>query len=70
MPYTFDSHIFCGLRSSAFNRLPKSQNELNIYSSSVVEDEEVLLAEDTLSNHTDLADSEPVTNEVRKQFLR
>ncbi|XP_066469734.1 ATP-binding cassette sub-family C member 3 isoform X2 [Tiliqua scincoides] len=35
-----------------------------------VEDEEVLLAEDTLSNHADLADSEPVTNEVRKQFLR
>uniref|UniRef100_A0A8D2LEX9 ATP binding cassette subfamily C member 3 n=1 Tax=Varanus komodoensis TaxID=61221 RepID=A0A8D2LEX9_VARKO len=31
---------------------------------------EVLLAEDTLSNHTDLADSEPVANEVRKQFLR
>ncbi|XP_044275918.1 ATP-binding cassette sub-family C member 3 isoform X4 [Varanus komodoensis] len=36
----------------------------------IVEDEEVLLAEDTLSNHTDLADSEPVANEVRKQFLR
>ncbi|XP_020670742.3 ATP-binding cassette sub-family C member 3 isoform X1 [Pogona vitticeps] len=36
----------------------------------IIEDEEVLLAEDTLSNHTDLADSEPVTNEVRKQFLR
>ncbi|XP_054832209.1 ATP-binding cassette sub-family C member 3 [Eublepharis macularius] len=36
----------------------------------IVEDEEVLLAEDTLSNHMDLADSEPVTNEVRKQFLR
>uniref|UniRef100_A0A0F7ZCE2 ATP-binding cassette, sub-family C (CFTR/MRP), member 3 n=1 Tax=Crotalus adamanteus TaxID=8729 RepID=A0A0F7ZCE2_CROAD len=36
----------------------------------IMEDEEVLLAEDTLSNHTDLADSEPVTNEVRKQFLR
>ncbi|XP_044275915.1 ATP-binding cassette sub-family C member 3 isoform X2 [Varanus komodoensis] len=35
-----------------------------------MEDEEVLLAEDTLSNHTDLADSEPVANEVRKQFLR
>uniref|UniRef100_A0A8C9G230 ABC-type glutathione-S-conjugate transporter n=1 Tax=Pavo cristatus TaxID=9049 RepID=A0A8C9G230_PAVCR len=32
--------------------------------------EEVLLAEDTLSIHTDLADNEPVTNEVRKQFLR
>ncbi|XP_074870252.1 ATP-binding cassette sub-family C member 3 isoform X2 [Carettochelys insculpta] len=36
----------------------------------MLEDEEVLLAEDTLSNHTDLADNEPVTNEVRKQFLR
>ncbi|XP_058021721.1 ATP-binding cassette sub-family C member 3 isoform X2 [Ahaetulla prasina] len=36
----------------------------------IMEDEEVLLAEDTLSNHTDLADNEPVTNEVRKQFLR
>lgn len=34
------------------------------------EEEEVLLAEDTLSIHTDLADNEPVTNEVRKQFLR
>ncbi|XP_068007071.1 ATP-binding cassette sub-family C member 3 isoform X2 [Melanerpes formicivorus] len=33
-------------------------------------DDEVLLAEDTLSIHTDLADNEPVTNEVRKQFLR
>uniref|UniRef100_A0A8B9FKZ9 Canalicular multispecific organic anion transporter 2 n=1 Tax=Amazona collaria TaxID=241587 RepID=A0A8B9FKZ9_9PSIT len=32
--------------------------------------EEVLLAEDTLSIHTDLADNEPVTNEVRKHFLR
>ncbi|NXH09840.1 MRP3 protein, partial [Bucco capensis] len=35
----------------------------------MLEDEEVLLAEDTLSIHTDLADNEPVTNEVRKQFL-
>ncbi|NXK48651.1 MRP3 protein, partial [Chauna torquata] len=35
----------------------------------MVEEEEVLLAEDTLSIHTDLADNEPVTNEVRKQFL-
>ncbi|NWV02567.1 MRP3 protein, partial [Ptilonorhynchus violaceus] len=35
----------------------------------MLEEEEVLLAEDTLSIHTDLADSEPVTNEVRKQFL-
>lgn len=36
----------------------------------VLEEEEVLLAEDTLSIHTDLADNEPVANEVRKQFLR
>ncbi|KAL9833556.1 ATP-binding cassette sub-family C member 3 isoform 1-T1 [Geothlypis trichas] len=36
----------------------------------ILEEEEVLLAEDTLSIHTDLADNEPVTNEVRKQFLR
>ncbi|XP_041342567.1 ATP-binding cassette sub-family C member 3 [Pyrgilauda ruficollis] len=36
----------------------------------LLEEEEVLLAEDTLSIHTDLADNEPVTNEVRKQFLR
>ncbi|XP_010213933.1 PREDICTED: canalicular multispecific organic anion transporter 2 isoform X2 [Tinamus guttatus] len=35
-----------------------------------MEEEEVLLAEDTVSIHTDLADNEPVTNEVRKQFLR
>ncbi|NWU91498.1 MRP3 protein, partial [Upupa epops] len=33
-------------------------------------EDEVLLAEDTLSIHTDLADNEPVTNEARKQFLR
>ncbi|NWX50785.1 MRP3 protein, partial [Steatornis caripensis] len=37
--------------------------------STMLEEEEVLLAEDTLSIHTDLADNEPVTNEVRKQFL-
>ncbi|XP_064584663.1 ATP-binding cassette sub-family C member 3 isoform X1 [Zonotrichia leucophrys gambelii] len=36
----------------------------------MLEEEEVLLAEDTLSIHTDLVDNEPVTNEVRKQFLR
>ncbi|XP_006177042.1 canalicular multispecific organic anion transporter 2 [Camelus ferus] len=34
------------------------------------EDEEVLLIEDTLSNHTDLLDNEPVTYEVQKQFIR
>ncbi|NWX11927.1 MRP3 protein, partial [Aegotheles bennettii] len=38
--------------------------------STILEEEEVLLAEDTLSIHTDLADNEPVTNEARKQFLR
>ncbi|XP_008569047.1 PREDICTED: canalicular multispecific organic anion transporter 2 [Galeopterus variegatus] len=35
-----------------------------------VEDEEVLLIEDTLSNHTDLTDNEPVMYEVQKQFMR
>uniref|UniRef100_K7FZT5 ATP binding cassette subfamily C member 3 n=1 Tax=Pelodiscus sinensis TaxID=13735 RepID=K7FZT5_PELSI len=44
--------------------------EDELTSTEMLEDEEVLLAEDTLSNHTDLADNEPVTNEVRKQFLR
>uniref|UniRef100_A0A8C3WJS4 ABC-type glutathione-S-conjugate transporter n=1 Tax=Catagonus wagneri TaxID=51154 RepID=A0A8C3WJS4_9CETA len=34
------------------------------------DDEEVLLIEDTLSNHTDMTDSEPVTYEVQKQFMR
>lgn len=33
-------------------------------------DEEVLLIEDTLSNHTDLTDNEPVLYEVRKQLMR
>ncbi|XP_036912752.1 ATP-binding cassette sub-family C member 3 isoform X3 [Sturnira hondurensis] len=33
-------------------------------------DEEVPLTEDTLSNHTDLMDNEPVTNEVQKQLKR
>ncbi|XP_042637031.1 ATP-binding cassette sub-family C member 3 [Orycteropus afer afer] len=33
-------------------------------------DEKVLLTEDTLSNHTDLTDNEPVVYEVRKQFIR
>ncbi|XP_039332235.1 ATP-binding cassette sub-family C member 3 isoform X1 [Saimiri boliviensis] len=35
-----------------------------------VEDEEVLLVEDTLSNHTDLTDNDPVTFAVQKQFMR
>ncbi|XP_047562923.1 ATP-binding cassette sub-family C member 3 isoform X2 [Lutra lutra] len=34
------------------------------------EDEELLLIEDTLSNHTDLIDNEPVLYEVQKQFMR
>ncbi|XP_044104616.1 ATP-binding cassette sub-family C member 3 isoform X3 [Neovison vison] len=33
------------------------------------EDEELLLIEDTLSNHTDLTDNEPVLYEVQKQFM-
>ncbi|XP_036735437.2 ATP-binding cassette sub-family C member 3 isoform X3 [Manis pentadactyla] len=33
-------------------------------------DDEMLLIEDTLSNHTDLTDNEPVTYEVQKQFMR
>uniref|UniRef100_A0A667IL47 ATP binding cassette subfamily C member 3 n=1 Tax=Lynx canadensis TaxID=61383 RepID=A0A667IL47_LYNCA len=33
-------------------------------------EEEVLLIEDTLSNHTGLTDNEPVMNEVQKQFMR
>ncbi|XP_037664364.1 canalicular multispecific organic anion transporter 2 isoform X2 [Choloepus didactylus] len=35
-----------------------------------VEDEEVLLIEDTLSDHTDLTDYEPVSYEVQKQLMR
>ncbi|VFV41650.1 canalicular multispecific organic [Lynx pardinus] len=34
------------------------------------DEEEVLLIEDTLSNHTGLTDNEPVMNEVQKQFMR
>ncbi|XP_069338491.1 ATP-binding cassette sub-family C member 3 [Eulemur rufifrons] len=34
------------------------------------EAEEVLLIEDTLSNHTDLMDNEPAAYEVQKQFMR
>ncbi|XP_069809503.1 ATP-binding cassette sub-family C member 3 isoform X2 [Dendropsophus ebraccatus] len=36
----------------------------------ILDEEEVLLAEETLSNHTDLVDSEPVANEARKKFIR
>ncbi|XP_004859793.1 canalicular multispecific organic anion transporter 2 isoform X4 [Heterocephalus glaber] len=35
-----------------------------------VEDEEVLLIEDTLSTHTDLTDTEPPLYEVQEQFMR
>nr|XP_014351311.1 PREDICTED: canalicular multispecific organic anion transporter 2 [Latimeria chalumnae] len=34
------------------------------------EEETVFLAEETLSNHVDLTDNEPIANEARKQFLR
>nr|XP_054316063.1 ATP-binding cassette sub-family C member 3 isoform X1 [Pongo pygmaeus] len=34
------------------------------------EDKEALLIEDTLSNHTDLTDNDPVTYVVQKQFMR
>eukprot|EP00079_Xenopus_tropicalis_P030763 XP_012826972.1 PREDICTED: canalicular multispecific organic anion transporter 2 isoform X2 [Xenopus tropicalis] len=36
----------------------------------IPDEEEVLLAEETLSTHTDLADNEPVANEARKKFIR
>ncbi|XP_006889523.1 PREDICTED: canalicular multispecific organic anion transporter 2 [Elephantulus edwardii] len=35
-----------------------------------VDEEDVLLLDDTLSNHTDLTDTEPLIYEVRKQFIR
>uniref|UniRef100_A0A6I8NZ47 ATP binding cassette subfamily C member 3 n=1 Tax=Ornithorhynchus anatinus TaxID=9258 RepID=A0A6I8NZ47_ORNAN len=60
------------LRSHAPND-PVKEDEgghLSVEFGTLVGEEEVLLAEDTLSDHTDLADSEPVTNEVRKLFLR
>lgn len=34
------------------------------------DEEEVLLIEDTLSNHTGLTDNEPVMYEVQRQFTR
>ncbi|XP_044152162.1 ATP-binding cassette sub-family C member 3 [Bufo gargarizans] len=36
----------------------------------ILDEEEILLADETLSNHTDLADNEPVANEARKKFIR
>ncbi|XP_075034070.1 ATP-binding cassette sub-family C member 3 isoform X2 [Mixophyes fleayi] len=36
----------------------------------ILDEEELLLAEETLSNHTDLVDNEPVANEARKKFIR
>lgn len=36
----------------------------------ILDEEEVLLAEETLSNHTDLVDNEPIANEARKKFIR
>ncbi|XP_056406097.1 ATP-binding cassette sub-family C member 3 isoform X2 [Hyla sarda] len=44
--------------------------EDNVEEEELKNEEEVLLAEETLSNHTDLADSEPVANEARKKFIR
>ncbi|XP_063312149.1 ATP-binding cassette sub-family C member 3 [Pelobates fuscus] len=35
-----------------------------------IDEEQVLLAEESLSNHTDLPDNEPVANEARKKFIR
>ncbi|KAM4662137.1 ATP-binding cassette sub-family C member 3 [Discoglossus pictus] len=36
----------------------------------ILDEEEVLLAEETLSNITDLTDNEPVAHEARKKFIR
>ncbi|XP_063816842.1 ATP-binding cassette sub-family C member 3 isoform X2 [Pseudophryne corroboree] len=36
----------------------------------ILDEEEILLAEETLSNHTDLVDNEPIANEARKKFIR
>ncbi|KAM8945709.1 ATP-binding cassette sub-family C member 3 [Pelodytes ibericus] len=36
----------------------------------ILDEEQVLLAEETLSNHTDLTDNEPIANEARKKFIR
>ncbi|XP_074079822.1 ATP-binding cassette sub-family C member 3 isoform X2 [Macrotis lagotis] len=52
------------------NYVPDDENFQEEDSATVLADEEMLLVEDTLSNHTDLTDNEPVTNEVRKQFMR
>uniref|UniRef100_A0A4X2LV23 ATP binding cassette subfamily C member 3 n=1 Tax=Vombatus ursinus TaxID=29139 RepID=A0A4X2LV23_VOMUR len=52
------------------NYVPDDDNFQEEDSATVLPNEEILLMEDTLSNHTDLTDNEPVTNEVRKQFMR
>ncbi|XP_068119210.1 ATP-binding cassette sub-family C member 3 isoform X2 [Hyperolius riggenbachi] len=52
------------LRNYAFDDVVEEE-ELTI-----LDEEEVLLAEETLSNHTDLIDSEPIANEARKKFIR
>ncbi|XP_072502792.1 ATP-binding cassette sub-family C member 3 isoform X1 [Notamacropus eugenii] len=52
------------------NYIPDDDNFHEEDSAAVLEDEEMLLMEDTLSNHTDLTDNEPITNEIRKQFMR
>ncbi|XP_056672583.1 ATP-binding cassette sub-family C member 3 isoform X2 [Monodelphis domestica] len=52
------------------NYAPDDENFHEEDSATVLDDEEIMLIEDTLSSLIDLTDKEPVTNEVRKQFLR
>ncbi|KAK2111666.1 Canalicular multispecific organic anion transporter 2 [Saguinus oedipus] len=52
------------------NYAPNEDQEHREDSWTGAEDEEVLLVEDTLSNHTDLTDNDPVTFVVQKQFMR
>ncbi|XP_078230310.1 ATP-binding cassette sub-family C member 3 isoform X3 [Callithrix jacchus] len=52
------------------NYAPNEDQEHREDSWTGAEDEEVLLVEDTLSNHTDLTDNDPVTFAVQKQFMR
>ena len=39
------------------------------FTDELIEDEE-LFPDDALSNHTDLADNEPVVNETKRNFIR
>ncbi|XP_075417735.1 ATP-binding cassette sub-family C member 3 isoform X1 [Tenrec ecaudatus] len=52
------------------NYAPDEDERQQEDSRTALEDEEVLLVEDTLSNHTDMSEREPVIYEVRKQFMR